>query len=127
MTYPQLAYAHLATIIPAFVIGTFLLLMKKGTRIHKLLGKIYMPLMLVTAVITLFMPARVGPQLGGHFGFIHAFSLLALYNVPTAYFSARRGDIKTHRKAMIGLYIGGILIAGAFAFMPGRMLHQMLF
>lgn len=127
MTYHQLAYAHLATIVPAFLIGTCMLLMKKGTRLHKALGKIYMPLMLVTATITLFMPAVVGPRLLGHFGFIHLFSLLVFYSVPRAYVSARRGDIATHRSAMMGLYIGGILIAGAFTFMPGRLMNQLLF
>ena len=127
MTYLQLAYIHLATIIPAFLIGTLQLFMTKGTPRHKLLGKIYMTLMLVTATITLFMPARVGPQIVGHFGYIHLFSLLVFYSVPTAYINARRGNVKAHRNAMIGLYVGGILIAGSFAFMPGRLLHSWLF
>lgn len=127
MTYYQLAYAHLATIIPAFLIGTALLFMKKGTPRHKLLGRIYMPLMLVTAIITLFMPAHVGPRIGGHFGFIHLFSLLVLKSVPSAYIYARRGNVAKHRSAMIGLYVGGILIAGSFAFMPGRLMNQWLF
>ena len=127
MTYLQLAYAHLATIVPAFLIGTVLLFMRKGTPVHRLLGRIYMPLMLVTATITLFMPALVGPQLLGHFGFIHGFSLLVFYSVPTAYVNARRGNIAAHRGAMIGLYVGGILIAGSFALMPGRLLHEWIF
>jgi uncharacterized membrane protein len=50
-----------------------------------------------------------------------------VYNVPIAYIAARRRNIKVHRGAMIGLYVGGILIAGAFAFSPGRMLHEWLF
>ena len=62
-----------------------------------------------------------------HFGFIHIFSFLALINVPAAYFAARRGYIKMHRFNMISLYVGGVLIAGAFAFSPGRMLHAWLF
>jgi len=127
MTYTQLAYLHLATVIPAFTIGIFQLFRRKGTPTHKLLGKIYMVLMLATGLITLAMPAEVGPRLLGHFGFIHAFSFLTLYSVPAAYLAARRGDIKVHRANMIGLYIGGILIAGAFAFSPGRMLHEWLF
>jgi uncharacterized membrane protein len=127
MTYLNLAYIHLATVVPAFLIGTILLLMKKGTPLHKLLGRIYMPLMLVTAVVTLFMPAQVGPSVVGHFGFIHIFSVMVLYSVPTAYIQARRGEIAKHRAAMIGLYVGGILIAGSFAFMPGRLLHEWLF
>ena len=127
MTYTQLAYLHLATVIPAFALGAFQLLRRKGTPIHKLLGKIYMILMLATAFITLAMPAQVGPRVLGHFGFIHIFSLLALVNVPTAYIAIRRGNIKLHRANMISLYVGGILIAGAFAFSPGRMLHEWLF
>jgi uncharacterized membrane protein len=127
VTYTQLAYFHLATVIPAFGIGALQLLKRKGTPSHKRLGRIYMMLMLATALITLAMPAQVGPQFLQHFGFIHAFSLLALLSVPTAYFAARRGNLNTHRAAMIGLYVGGILIAGAFAFAPGRMLHEWLF
>ena len=127
MSYTQLAYLHLATVVPAFAIGAFQLFRRKGTPSHKLLGKIYMLLMLATALITLAMPAEVGPRFLNHFGFIHAFSFLTLFSVPTAYIAARRGNIKAHRGAMLGLYLGGILIAGAFAFSPGRMLHQWLF
>jgi uncharacterized membrane protein len=127
MTYTQLAYFHLATVIPAFFIGAFQLLRRKGTPVHKLLGKIYMVLMLATGLITLAMPAEVGPRFLNRFGFIHIFSLLTLFNVPIAYFAARRGAVKTHRGAMISLYVGGILIAGTLAFMPGRMLHTWLF
>src|SRR5512134_907140 len=123
MTYTQLAYLHLGTVVPAFAIGAFQLLRRKGTPSHKLLGKIYMVLMLATGLITLAMPAEVGPRFLNHFGFIHIFSLMALFGVPSAYIAARRGNIKAHRGAMLGLYIGGILIAGAFAFSPGRMLH----
>lgn len=86
-----------------------------------------MVLMLATGLITLTMPAEVGPRVLNHFGFIHAFSFLTLYSVPAAYFAIRRGNIKVHRANMIGLYLGGILVAGAFALSPGRMLHEWLF
>jgi uncharacterized membrane protein len=127
MQYYYLAYSHLATIVPAFLIATYLLIRRKGTPNHKVLGKIYMVLMLVTATITLFMPAQVGPRVVGHFGFIHLFSLLVFWSVPMAFINARRGDVKGHRSSMIGLYVGGLLIAGSFAFMPGRLLHSWLF
>ena len=57
MTYMQLTYLHLGSLVPAFVIGSYLLLNRKGTPVHKFLGKIYMGLMLFTAFITLFMEA----------------------------------------------------------------------
>jgi uncharacterized membrane protein len=127
MTYTQLAYLHLATVLPAFGLGAFQLLGRKGTRNHRVLGRIYMLFMLATGFITFSMPAKVGPQLFHHFGFIHIFSVLAIFGVPIAYFAARRGYLRAHRFAMIWLYVGGILIAGAFAFSPGRMLHKWLF
>jgi uncharacterized membrane protein len=127
MSYLQLAYFHLSTVVPAFLIGTYLLINRKGTSWHKLLGKIYMCLMLATAVITLFMPAEVGSTLLGHFGFIHIFSLSVFYTVPAAFIAVRNGNIKAHQGNMLGLYIGGLLIAGSFAFMPGRLLHGWLF
>jgi uncharacterized membrane protein len=127
MTYHQLAYFHLATVLPAFFIGTFQLLRRKGTPLHKTFGRIYLLLMISTGLITLLMPAHVGPRFLGHFGFIHTFSLLTLYSAPAAYLAVRRGNIKGHRRNMIGLYVGGILLAGAFAFAPGRMLSEWLF
>ena len=127
MTYTQLAYLHLGTVLPAFVLGAFQLFRHKGTRSHKVIGRIFMLLMLATGVITLVMPAKVGPQFFQHFGFIHIFSLLAIFGVPFAYLAARRGYIRAHRFFMISLYVGGILVAGAFAFSPGRMLHEWLF
>jgi uncharacterized membrane protein len=73
------------------------------------------------------MRAEVGPRLFGHFGFIHLFSVLTLFSVPQAYFAIKRGDIRTHQTSMMSLYVGAILIAGAFTFMPGRYLHSLFF
>jgi len=127
MDYQILTYIHLSTVLPAFFIGTVLLFMRKGTPLHKLSGKLYMCLMLGTALLTLFMSARVGPQFFGHFGYIHLLSLLVIWTVPRAWFAIQRGDIKVHRNAMISLYVGGLMIAGGFAFFPGRLLHEWLF
>ena len=127
MTYLDLAYAHLVTVVPCFVIGAWLLARRKGTTIHKRLGWVYAVLIFVTAVVTVFMPAEVGPRVLDHFGFIHLFSLLVLTCIPLAIRGVRRGDIAAHRNNMIGVYVGGILIAGSFALMPGRLLHGWLF
>lgn len=127
MTYDSLMYIHLATVIPCFVIGTALILIKKGTVIHNRFGAVYMILMLVTSLVTLFMPAQVGPTVVGHFGWIHSFSLLTIYTVPTAYFAIKKGDIKAHKRKMILLYFGAIIIAGGFTFAPGRYLHEVFF
>ena len=125
--YETLILVHLSTIGPAFLIGTYLMLNKKGTRQHKRLGRVYMGLMLLTALVTLLISAQLGPTLFDHFGYIHLLSLLVLYSVPKAYFAIKVGDVKTHKWNMIGLYIGGLLVAGTFALMPGRLLGDLLF
>ena len=38
-----------------------------------------------------------------------------------------RGNVRGHRNAMLGLYLGGIMIAGTLAFMPGRIMHAVVF
>lgn len=127
MDYLQLMYLHLATVVPSFFIGTVLLLIKKGTQVHKIFGRIYMILMLLTAIITLFMPATIGFTIFNHFGWIHIFSFVVLYTVPTAYFAIKKGDVKSHKRKMILLYFGALIIAGAFTFSPGRYLYGLFF
>lgn len=127
MGYETLAYAHLATVLPAWVLGSWLLLRRKGSPMHKTLGKVWMLLMLFTALSTLWMPARVGPVWLGHFGFLHLLSLLVFFNIGMAWWAIRHGNVRRHQRYLTGLYIGGLLIAGAFAFMPGRLLHSWLF
>jgi uncharacterized membrane protein len=107
--------------------GSALFLMKKGTTLHKAMGKVYLVLMVLTGITTLFMQAQVGPRLFDHFGWIHSFSVLTLYSAPRAYFAIRKGQVKAHQYSMIGLYVGGIVIAGTLTFLPGRFLHEVFF
>ena len=87
-----------------------------------------MILMGITGILTLFIPAQVGQRIFNHFGALHLLSILTIYAVPRAWFAIKRGDVKTHKSAMIKLYIGGIIVAGSFAILaPGRYLHTLFF
>lgn len=125
--YDTLTFIHLSTIAPAFFIGTYIMFTKKGTSQHRLLDRIYMVLMLFTALVTLFMSAQAGPVLFNHFGVIHLLSALVLYTVPSAYFAIKAGDVKAHQSAMVGLYTGGMLVAGGFTLAPGRLIGNLVF
>lgn len=127
MDYTYLMHIHLATVSPCFIIGMLLLLIKKGTIVHTKLGKIYMILMLVTAIVTLFMPAQVGSRFLNHFGWIHGFSVLTLCTVPSAYIDIKKGNVQSHKWKMILLFFAALVIAGGFTFSPGRYLHQLFF
>ena len=118
---------HLATVAPAAMLGTYLIFWAKGTATHRLIGKIYMILMLITALASLLIPATVGPQFIGHFGWIHMLSLLVLVSIPRAHYAARKHDVVSHKFSMAGVYFGGILVAGGFTLAPGRYLNQLFF
>jgi len=121
---PLAVKIHLATVIPAFVIGTWLIFFStKGERWHRALGAVYLSLMTVTAITTFFIRSIVP----GHLSFIHLFIPLTLYGVFAALWNVRRGNIRGHRTAMLGLYMGGLLIAGGLTLLPGRLLHHVFF
>ena len=111
---------HLATVLPALPLGAYVLLRRKGGSAHRLLGRLWAALMVITAVSTFWL------QEGGRLSFIHLFSVLTLVSVPLAVFWIRRGNVERHRRAMTNTYIG-LVVAGLFAFAPGRLLGGWLF
>ena len=43
--------------------------------------------------------------------------------LPLAVLAAHRHNVGNHRRRMIALFVGGLVIAGAFTFVPGRIMH----
>jgi uncharacterized membrane protein len=111
---------HLATVLPALPLGAYVLVRRKGDSLHRMLGRIWVVLMLVTAISTFWL------RTNGSLSFIHIFSAMTLISIPMAIIAIRRGNLERHRRAMTGVYIG-LVVAGAFAFMPGRLLSSWLF
>jgi uncharacterized membrane protein len=58
---------------------------------------------------------------------IHLFIPLTFFGVISALWSAHNGNIAAHRRAMVGLYFGGLILAGALAFARGRLMHHVFF
>jgi uncharacterized membrane protein len=57
---PMAVKVHLATVLPAFAIGTWqIFLSHKGSRYHRALGFVYLGLMTVTAVAAFSSAASV--------------------------------------------------------------------
>jgi uncharacterized membrane protein len=118
---------HVATVIPAALIGAWLIMAsRKGAPGHRAAGGVYLALMTVTAIDSFFIHA-VAPHAPLGLSPIHILSALTLAGVATALVAARRHDVATHRRAMIGVYVGGVLIAGALTFLPGRIMHAVVF
>lgn len=47
--------------------------------------------------------------------------------LPIAVLHARRHNVSQHRWAMLGLFIGALVIAGVFTLLPGRIMHAVAF
>ena len=119
---------HAFTVIPAFFLGTWLIfLSRKGARLHRAIGFVYLALMTVTAIAALFIHTIPAIDVFYGFGPIHIFSIVTLAGVAGALYGARIHNIRLHRRSMLGVYIGGLLIAGSLAFLPGRIMHMVVF
>lgn len=115
---------HAFAAIAAFVIGAYVLFNKKGDARHKLLGRIWVVLMVVVAITSFFIWTI---RLLGPFSPIHILSLVTFVSLFRAIGFARAGKIMAHQSAMQSLYMGALVIAGFFTFMPGRIMHEVLF
>ena len=58
---------------------------------------------------------------------IHLLSILTLASLPGALYYAHTHQVRRHRDAMLGLFVGALVIAGLFTFMPGRIMHKVVF
>jgi uncharacterized membrane protein len=120
---PPVIQIHLLAALAAFVIGTIQIFGPKGTGLHRILGWTWVIFMMTVAVSSLFIKIINH----GQFSFIHILSGITLVAVPVLVYAARKKDIRTHRKQAINLYIGALLVAGLFTFLPGRLMWQMVF
>jgi uncharacterized membrane protein len=131
LTAPLAIRLHVVTVVPAFVLGTWLLFgSHKGSPRHRLVGKLYLALMAVTAVAAVFirsfsdLSVSAGPL---RLGLLHLFVPLTAHGIYGAFATIRAGNIRGHRAAMRGLYFGAMIVAGLLAFAPGRIMFRMFF
>ena len=108
----------------AFLLGLAVLFRRKGTPLHKAMGRTWVALMLAVSLSS-FWIHELNQFMG--FSWIHLLSILVLYSMTTAIFAIRRGDVRAHRIGMLSTFAGALLIAGLFTLMPGRIMHAVVF
>jgi uncharacterized membrane protein len=114
---------HVLGAVTAFVVGIVLLRGVKGSGLHRKLGYTWVAAMGLTAISSFFITG-----LNGHnYSFIHGISAWTVIALPMAVAAARRRDIRKHARGMTNAFVGGLLIAGLFTFLPGRMLWSIFF
>ncbi len=58
---------------------------------------------------------------------IHLLSILTLVTVPLAVWKAHQHQVADHRRIMIFVFAGALVVAGLFTLLPGRIMHTVVF
>ena len=125
-----LIVTHITFALGAVPVGVYIFLTKKGTSRHKLSGRFWVALLTIVSMSAIPIQS-INP---GHYSLIH---LLIPYTIGSLIYSIwniRRFKVTrlqkyryAHMYSMIGVYVGALLIAGAFTLLPGRFLHGVVF
>jgi uncharacterized membrane protein len=121
---PVAIQLHAYAAAAAFVLGAVQLAGVKGTSVHRMLGYGWAVLMLFVAASSFWIHDL---RIWGPWSPIHLLSFLTLIMLPLGIWSARHHSVQRHRFTMIGLFTGALVIAGLFTFVPGRIMHKVLF
>ena len=111
---------HLSVVLPAVPLGGYILLARKGDARHRMLGKIWLALMVLTALSAIFV------QTGGSFSWIHIFVPTTLFASWRTVATARAGNIRAHKRMIVFTYLFALIIPGLFTFLPGRLMGTWL-
>ena len=112
---------HLSSAVAAFVLGVLIMARAKGTASHRMLGRAWVALMSIAALSSFWLTGlREGLSV------IHLLSVWTLVAMALAIYFIRKGDVKHHKRFMIGTFLG-LAGAGIGALAPGRLLYRFLF
>jgi uncharacterized membrane protein len=111
---------HMLAAFAAIALGAAMLRARKGTFAHRVAGRGWVVLMLVTAISSFWIRSN------GSFSWIHLLSVAVPVLLAFAVYFAIAGRIVRHQRLMIGIYVGALGVAGAFTLLPHRRLGQIV-
>jgi len=111
---------HAFAAMGAFALGLVQFAAPKGTLPHRTTGWIWVVLMVFVSGSAFFIHEI---RVWGPWSRIHFLAIFTLVMLPLAVIHARRHQVVQHKSRMIGIFVGGLLIAGAFTFLPGRIMN----
>lgn len=120
MGFTPIILLHLAAALAALAVGAAMFWMRKGTRAHRLVGRSWVLLMVVTALSSFWI------KTSGHWSWIHLLSIGVLAGLAAAIHAVIHGDIRQHKRLMSNIYVGGLIVAGFFTLLPSRLLGQLV-
>jgi uncharacterized membrane protein len=115
---------HAWTAVAALILGAIVLFRRKGDRLHRRGGRIWVGLMLVVTLSSFFIHEI---RLWGQWSPIHLLSISTLLALVRAVAMIRRGNVTAHKRTMKATFGGALVIAGLFTFVPGRIMYEVVF
>jgi len=117
---PMHAFAAMA----AYALGLVQFAAPKGTLPHRTIGWIWVLLMVSVAISSFWIHTI---RLVGPFSPIHLLSIFTLIVLPIGVWRAHRHRAADHKRIMTMIFAGALVIAGLFTFLPGRIMHAVVF
>lgn len=115
---------HAFAAMSAFVLGLVQFAAPKGTLPHRTIGWVWVLLMLAVAISSFWVHQI---RLLGPWSPIHLLSIFVLIMLPLAVWRAHRHQVALHRRAMILIFSGALVVAGLLTLLPGRIMHAVVF
>jgi uncharacterized membrane protein len=115
---------HAFAAMAAFGLGVVQLVAPKGTLPHRTVGWIWVALMAVVAISSFWIHQI---RMLGPWSPIHLLSIFVLVVLPLGIWKAHRHDVAAHRRIMVMIFTGALVIAGLFTVVPGRIMNAVLF
>lgn len=121
---PAMVQVHAAAALTALVLGAVQFMAPKGTLPHRKIGWVWVALMALVAVSSFGITSA---SHGHRYSWIHGLSAYVLVMLPLAVLAVRGRNLRRHQAGMAALFLGGLVIAGAFTLMPGRIMGAVVF
>lgn len=115
---------HASAAMIALLIGPFVILRNRRDRLHKIGGYIWVVVMACAAISSFWI---LEFRLIGPFSPIHGLSIYVLWSLYRGVSYAIARNIEAHRQTFRALYLQGLVLAGLFTLLPGRIFNLMLF
>ena len=115
---------HAFAAMSAFVLGLVQFVAPKGTLPHRIVGFVWVALMATIAISSFWIHSI---RLWGPFSPIHLISIFTLVMLPLAVWRAHTHRVADHRRIMILMFAGALVVAGLFTLVPGRIMHRVIF
>ncbi|SMF78461.1 DUF2306 domain-containing protein [Candidatus Pelagibacter sp. HIMB1321] len=113
--------SHLLLAILAVGFGFKNLLSKKGGLTHKIIGWIWVTLMMYVAVSSFWIKELNN----GLYSWIHLLSIWVIISLTLSIYFIRKKKVFLHKIFMVGNFIG-LTLAGIFTILPGRYIPETL-